>query len=133
MKVLSRLAALAALIVAICVSVIIVRSPIIADVQGRYQEQGEPPVNLAGRQVLAWANVAGEKQNAALLAFIALAALGAFAAWSEQTLLLAACALLCLSFSYLTGFSIGMGYLPAAGLLLLAWALRAVPRRWMAR
>jgi hypothetical protein len=64
-----------------------------------------------------------------LLVPAAIALLGAWAAWRGHGVVLGAVAALLLLFSYIAGFSIGAGYMPAAGGMVLATAALASVER----
>lgn len=57
---------------------------------------------------------------------VLIAALGAWAAWRGQRLVLVGTAILLAVFTSITGFSIGQAYIPATGVLLLAGLLAFV-------
>lgn len=54
---------------------------------------------------------------------VLIAAIGAWAAWRSHRVVLGFAAFLLAVFTFISGFSIGRGYLPASGLLLLAAVL----------
>jgi hypothetical protein len=75
---------------------------------------GQPPLRFADVSALG---------PVPLVIPVAIAALGAWGAWRQHPVLLGTSVALMLIFALLAGFSIGAGYLPAAGAL--GWALVA--------
>ena len=63
---------------------------------------------------------------APLIVPAALAALAAWAAWRGHRLAVGVSALLLVAFMFVSGFSIGAAYIPAAGLLVAAAGLAVV-------
>lgn len=63
----------------------------------------------------------------AVIVPVALCGLATWSAWRRRRLGVLTSALLVAGFTFITGFSIGNAYIPAAGLLLLATLVAALP------
>ena len=64
---------------------------------------------------------------APLIVPVLIAALAVWAAWRSHRVVLGIAAFLLAVFTFISGFSIGRGYVPASGLLVLAAVLAAFP------
>jgi len=90
--------------------------------------QGESPVTTRSSGQAPWLSEAGPISVVAMLTFSLLLAVGAAAAWRGTLPLAAPLTLLTLVAAYVTGFTIGGLYFPAAAGLILCTTLLAIEK-----
>jgi hypothetical protein len=102
---------------------IILLRPLTVNEQVAQQVAGSSGSTETVTRQVSWFAVQGVWGIVVLLLFTLIFAVGAFASIRDRSLLLAAASLTALALTYLSGFSIGMYYLPSAAAVVLGWVI----------